>query len=509
MASRPVGGDPVADRHHKLSRIRDELGLDPYGRRLDDLCDLAAARAAHDPNATEQNEPHVAVAGRVMLHRDIGRLIFMTLRDHTGDLQIAVSRKQVEEPVFKLAKLVDLGDVVVARGRVGTTKTGEVTVWVGCEKEPALEMACKSIAPPPEKWHGLQDTELRFRKRYIDLYANPKVMETFMKRSAIVQRIRSFLTDPPDGLGPPSVEVETPMMQSIPGGAAARPFETHHNALDIDLFMRVAPELYLKRLLVGGMPRVFEINRNFRNEGIDHSHNPEFTMLELYQAFGDYRAMMHLTETMVHMLAVEVGGSVGLPFRGRTIDYTLPFRRAAYHDLFAEHNGFEAADHDRLTARAAQLNLEGEGKDKDHDVLLSEVWDATVEQHLVQPTFVIDYPASLCPLTRTKQGDETIAERFELFVAGLELANAYTELNDPQVQEANFRRQIAGLEDDEATFRNLDHDFLEALRVGMPPAGGLGVGIDRLVMLLTDAQSIRDVILFPLLRPSRQEQGPE
>jgi len=498
------GGDPLTDRCRKLDRLRDDFGIDPYGGRTDGLCDLNTARSLFDPQKQDQMRSAAAVAGRVMLYRDIGKLIFMTLRDHSGDLQMALSKERIDPECFKLAKLVDLGDIVIVRGRVGATKTGEITVWAeSCLVGPAFEFAAKSLAPPPEKWHGLKDQELRYRKRYIDMYVNPAVLQTFKLRSQILKRIRDFLTDPPPDLSPPFIEVETPMMQPVAGGAAARPFSTHHNALDIDLFMRIAPELYLKRLLVGGMPRVFEINRNFRNEGIDHRHNPEFTMLELYQAFGDYEAMMVLTERMIHALAVEIAGSAVLPFQDRSIDYTLPFRRAAYHDLFFQHNRFDADDHEQLVAKATALEIDHAGKD--HDVLLDEVWAQTVESHLEQPTFVVDYPASLCPLTRTKAGNATIAERFELFIANMELANAYTELTDPQVQEANFKRQIVGLDDEEATFRNMDHDFLEALRVGMPPAGGLGIGIDRLIMLLTNSRSIRDVIAFPLMRPHRTE----
>ncbi len=501
-SSARTGGDLIADRRAKLAKLRDDLGIDPFGRRIDGLVTLADARALHnvaaddavkaDPDTDTRATAHVA--GRIVLHRDIGKLVFITVRDATGDLQIGVSKKTVCEASFKQAKIADLGDIIVTAGRVGTTKTGEITIWAD-----RLSIACKSLAPPPEKWHGLQDQGLRYRKRYVDLYTNPDAMRTFQMRSRLVKRVRDFLEGPPPDLEPGYVEVETPMMQTIAGGAAARPFVTEHNALGLSLFLRVAPELYLKRLLVGGMPRVFEINRNFRNEGIDHSHNPEFTMLELYQAFGDYRSMMDLTEQLIHTVAVEVGGAATLPFREQQIDYSLPFRRAGYHALFEEHNGFDPADHAKLTGRAGELDIAHAGKD--HDVLLNEVWEATVEQHLTQPTFVIDYPASLCPLTKRKADTPEIAERFELFIAGMELANAYTELNDPDTQEANFRQQVAGLDADEQTFRTMDDDFLEALRVGMPPAGGLGLGVDRLVMLITGSHSIRDVILFPLMRP--------
>ncbi|MCC6581639.1 MAG: lysine--tRNA ligase [Phycisphaeraceae bacterium] len=492
-------GDLVADRRRTLARLRDELGIDPFGRRIDGLISLADARArfdaaadeAHKLNAEDDRRPVVHVAGRIVQQRLMGNLIFLRLRDAGGDLQIAVSKRSVDAPTFNLAKLFDLGDVIVARGAMGSTKTGEVTVWVGGEAP--LSLAVKSLAPPPGKWHGLQDAETRYRKRYVDMYANPEVIEVFQKRSRIVAGVRQFLIE--HGF----MEVETPMLQPIAGGAAAKPFVTHHNALDIDLYLRIAPELYLKRLLVGGMPRVFEINRNFRNEGIDRSHNPEFTMLELYQAFGDYHAMMDLTERMLNRLALDVAGNAKLPYGDLEISYALPFRRAKYHDLFAEVNGYSASDHDKLVAQARTLHIDPAGKD--HDVLLNAVWEETVEATLIQPTFVMDYPASLCPLTRTKPDNPAIAERFELFIANMECGNAYTELNDPDAQKANFERQIAGLDDEESTFRSMDHDFIEALLVGMPPAGGLGIGIDRVVMLLTNSRSIRDVILFPLLRP--------
>ncbi len=501
-----TGHELVADRRAKLHRLRQEFSIDPFGCRVDGLLTLAQARGCYDAaadqaakaNAGDDHRPTATVAGRVVLHRDIGKLVFMTLRDATGDLQVAASKKDLDEKPFRLAKLTDLGDLVVAQGPLGTTKTGEVTVWT--TGQDGFRIVTKSLAPPPEKWHGLQDRELRFRRRYVDLYANPDVMNTFIKRSRVLRSIREFLSQPPDEIGPGFIEVETPMMQPVAGGAAARPFTTHHHALDIDLFLRVAPELYLKRLLVGGFSRVFEINRNFRNEGIDHCHNPEFTMLELYQAFGDYRSMMVLAERLIHRLAVEVGGSKRLPFGNHHLDFSLPFERSSYHDLFAVHNGFDASNHSKLVDRARELGL-GHA-DKDHDVLLQDVWEHTVEDKLIQPTFVIDYPAGLCPLTKTKTGDSALAERFELYVAGMEIANAYTELNDPDTQQANFEHQITGLNDEEATFRTMDHDFIDALCVGMPPAGGLGIGVDRLVMLMTNRQSIRDVILFPLMRPS-------
>ncbi|QNN22520.1 lysine--tRNA ligase [Planctomycetales bacterium ZRK34] len=528
--NQPAGGNVEADRRAKLDRLRDEFAIDPYGQRTDGLVTLLDARnqydeaadEAHKADASQDNRPAVKIAGRVVLHRDIGKLVFMTLRDASGDLQVAANKKLLGETAFKLAKLADLGDIVTASGKLAKTKTGEITVWA--EGDDGFNIATKSLAPPPEKWSGLKDPELRYRKRYVDLYVNPDVMKTFATRSRIIKSVRDLLTD--RGF----LEVETPMMQSIAGGAAARPFMTHHNALDIDLFLRIAPELYLKRLLVGGMPKVFEINRNFRNEGIDRSHNPEFTMLELYEAFGDLYSVMDLCEQMIHNAAVMVrslslqgeGRGEGepsdapatdphpnpLPERERgpvlrfgdiEINYARPFARVKYHEIFEKANGFPASDGGQLRALAQKLNIDPAGKD--HDLLLNQVWEETVEPTLVQPTFVIDYPASLCPLTKRKPDEPNIAERFELFIANMELGNAYTELNDPDVQLANFQQQIAGEDDEDATFRTTDDDFVEALRVGMPPAGGLGVGIDRLVMLLTNNRSIRDVILFPLMRP--------
>jgi lysyl-tRNA synthetase class 2 len=490
--------DLLADRRKKLDRMREEFGIDPFGQRVDGLINLqaatdrydAAADEAHKADSAVDNRPTVKVAGRIIQHRVMGNLIFMRLRDASGDLQIAVSKKAVDINSFKLAKLVDLGDIVIANGPLAVTKTGEITVWATGDK--SFELATKSLALPPGKFHGLQDPETRYRKRYVDMYANPEVIQTFQKRCNIVSQVRTVMQ------GEGFLEVETPMLQAIAGGAAARPFITHHNALEMELYLRIAPELYLKRLLVGGLPKVFEINRNFRNEGIDRSHNPEFTMLEAYEAFGDLYSVMDLTEKVFQTVAQNVCGSLKLPYGDIEVDYGN-FRRAKYLDLFVEHNGFDHADHDKLVEKARSLHIDPAGKD--HDLLLNEVWEETVEHHLVQPTFVIDYPASLCPLTKRKPSEPEIAERFELFIAKMELANAYTELNDPDVQEANFRQQINGMDDEENTFRTVDEDFLECLRVGMPPAGGLGIGIDRMIMLMTNSHTIRDVILFPLMRP--------
>jgi lysyl-tRNA synthetase class 2 len=508
-------------RRRNRDAIRD-LGADPYGHRIDGLVSLADARSMYDEKAdadhqaSSKNEgfvdarPVVRVAGRVMLHRDNGKLVWMQLRDHTtgvegsADLQIAVSKRDCAERGFNIAKLTDLGDVVVATGPLMKTKAGEVTIWAS-----DLDIACKSLALPPEKRAGLQDPELRYRKRYVDLYTNPETMRVFQLRSLLVTRLRRFW----DERG--FLEVDTPVLQTLAGGAAARPFTTHMNALDIPLFMRIAPELFLKRLLVGGMPKVYEVARNFRNEGLDRTHNPEFSMVEVYEAFGDYRRMMDLTEALVRELAQVAAEFLSpsdtpdlrLPFAVWTIDYSRPFARVSYADLFEKAYGFPMTDKAKVLAEAKKQHVQNADK-LAHELLINALFDKAEEAiDPSVPTFVMDYPAALCPLTRPKASDPTIAERFELFIGGMECANAYTELNDPDIQEQKFREQLAGIDDEESTFRTFDADFVEALKVGMPPAGGLGVGIDRLVMLLTNNRSIRDVLLFPMMRPIASEQG--
>lgn len=476
-------------RREKLDKIR-QFDQDPYGDRIDGVQPAATVKAAFVDDAEGQT---ARCAGRIVLHRDIGKLIFITLRDSSGTIQLGLSKKLLEGQ-WDFIKLVELGDIVVADGQLGKTKTGEITIWVE-----SITLLSKALLPPPEKFHGLSDIDMRYRMRYVDLWANPEVMARFQQRSAMTASIRRFLCE--KGF----LEVETPMMQTIAGGAAARPFITHHNTLDIDLFLRIAPELFLKRLLVGGMEKVFEINRNFRNEGLSTRHNPEFTMMELYQAYADYNVMMDLTEELVCHLIERHCASQTLPFGELSIDYSRPWRRARYADLLAEYGQCDMDDMASVRKRAKELGIND--VNKDDAVVVNEVFEATVEAHLVNPTFVIDYPAAICPLTRQSKKDPRFAERFELFVGTMELANAYTELNDPVVQEANFRRQLRGQRDDE-TMAKMDEDFITALKYGMPPAGGLGIGIDRLIMLLTDATSIRDVILFPLLKPlsAKQEQ---
>jgi len=471
-----------AERRKKIDRLR-ELGVDPYGRRYDTAEPIESVRGRYEEDTEGQTAD---IAGRLVLLRDMGKLIFAQVRDQGGTMQIALRKNALDETQWAVAKLLDLGDIVAARGLLTRTRTGELTVFAD-----SLALLTKSLLPLPEKFHGLQDTEIRYRQRYLDLIVNPESMEVFTKRVAIISHFRRYLQD--RGF----MEVETPMMQTLCGGAAARPFLTHHNALDMDLYMRISPELFLKRLLVGGMEKVFEINRNFRNEGIDSTHNPEFTMLELYQARADYDVMMELTEGVVSTAAEAVCGTTRITYGDVELDFAAPWKRVTYDELLQEHAGVSMRDGEAVRAKAREMGIEE--ANKADAVVANLLFEAVVEPHLIQPIFVKDYPADLCPLTRRDPDDPTIALRFEGYAANMELANAYTELNDPAIQEANLRMQLAGEAEDE-TMRVMDSDFITALQHGMPPAGGLGIGIDRIVMLLTGTTTIRDVVLFPTLR---------
>jgi lysyl-tRNA synthetase class 2 len=410
----------------------------------------------------------VRVAGRLKSKRGQGKISFADLWDASGKIQLVAQFERLGEAGMAAWQTLELGDIVGVEGEVFRTRRGEISVAVT-----ACTLLATSILPPPEKYHGLQDVETRYRQRYADLIANPEVVELFRKRSAIVGEMRRFL----DERG--FMEVETPMMQPIPGGAAARPFITHHNALGIELYLRIAPELYLKRLLVGGLERVYEINRNFRNEGVDTSHNPEFTMMELYQAFADYHDMMDLTEAMLARIAERVNGTTEIEYRGHTIDLAPPWRRATMRELVRE---------------AIGLDIEG-GK------ALVEAFENGVESTLIAPTFVLDFPVEVSPLAKKKANEPRLTYRFELFIAGEEIGNAFSELNDPLDQEERFRQQAAQKAGGDEEAQAYDADYVRALQYGLPPCGGLGIGIDRLVMLLTGNPSIREVILFPLLKP--------
>ena len=466
-------------RQEKLSRLK-EFGIDPYGGRYEGTEPAEDVKLRFKDGDESQK---AKCAGRIVLLRDIGKLIFITLRDRSGTIQVGLSKKLLSEQ-WKLMKLLELGDIIGASGQLGKTKTGEITIWAD-----DVVFLSKCLLQPPEKFHGLSDIDQRYRQRYVDLWANPEVMERFKTRSAIIYTIREFLKS--KGF----LEVETPMMQTIAGGAAAKPFITHHNSLDMDLYLRISPELFLKRLLVGGMEKVFEINRNFRNEGLSRQHNPEFTMIEVYQAYGNYNVMMDLTEEIFGLCVEKYCQSQQVQFGDMTIDFTRPWRRATYSELLEEYSGCDIDDIDAIRQKAKQLGLEA---DVDDAVVVNEVFESTVENNLIAPTFVIDYPAVLCPLAKRSKENPRFAERFELFIARMELANAYTELNDPAEQYENFLTQLRGQEE---SLTKMDRDYITALKYGMPPAGGLGIGIDRLVMVLTGVPSIRDVVLFPLLRP--------
>lgn len=476
-------------RLEKLEKI-EALGHDPWGQRFDDHLSISEVRE-RIPEESGAAGTEVRLAGRIMLRRKAGKLRFYDVKDQSGRIQLLFSRGDLSEEQWALMGALDLGDLIGIDGITWRTDSGEPSVKVS-----TLTVLCKSLTQPPEKFHAVKDVETLLRQRYLDLIYNDGVLDRMLQRSGIIDSVRQTLR------GHDFHEVETPVLHAIAGGAAARPFITHHNTLDMELYLRIALELHLKRLMVGGIERVFEIGRVFRNEGVDATHNPEFTMIEIYQAYGDYRSMMDLTEQIVVNAAQAVCGSLEVPWEDGTIDFTPPWPRLPYAELFAEHAGCDMHDAEAVAEKARSLGIDT--ADKHPDVLVNDVFEETVEDHLQGPVFVIDYPASICPLTKRKRDNPQIAERFELFVRGMELANAYTELNDPRLQEELFRTQLEG-QADEDSMAKMDHDFVKALKVGMPPAGGLGIGIDRLVMLLTDSRSIRDVIFFPLLRHETEQ----
>jgi lysyl-tRNA synthetase class 2 len=473
-------------RLEKLEKIQ-SLGHDPWGQRFDNHEAIAAVRERCPAESGTDGEM-VRVAGRIRGRRKAGKLRFIDLQDQTGRIQLLFSRGDMTEAQWELVSALDDGDLIGADGPLRRTNTGEISIFV---KE--LTILCKSLTQPPEKFHGLKDEEILVRQRYLDLIYTEGVLDRMLKRSVIIDSVRQTMRSHR------FYEVETPVLHAVAGGAAARPFKTHHNALEMELFLRIALELHLKRLMVGGIERVYEIGRVFRNEGVDATHNPEFTMIEIYQAYGNYETMMDLTEQIVVNAAKAINSTLQIPWgdAGDVIDLTTPWPRKKYADLFREHAGCDMQDSVAVELVAKKLGIETAGSHP--DVIVNEVFEKTVEDHLQGPVFVIDYPASICPLTKRKQSDPSVAERFELYIRGMELANAYTELNDPRLQEELFRTQLAGLSEEDSMAK-MDHDFVKALKVGMPPAGGLGIGIDRLVMLLTNSHAIKDVIFFPLTR---------
>jgi lysyl-tRNA synthetase class 2 len=497
--------DESGQRLEKAQRLRAQ-GVEPYPTRFERTHTLAEVAGTWGERTLEELEAlavPVRVAGRVLTKRGHGKAAFATLGDGEGRLQLYVRLDDVGEEGYALFDLLDLGDFVGVAGTVMRTRKGELSVQAR-----ALTFLAKALLPMPEKWHGLSDVEVRYRQRYLDLLANEEVRKTFVKRSAVVSALRRFL----DERG--YVEVETPMMQPIAGGALARPFVTHHNALGIDLYLRIAPELYLKRLVVGGMERVYEINRNFRNEGVSSMHNPEFTMLEFYTAYFDCRDVMETTEALVAEAAARVSGGTTVTYKGREVSFRTPFARVRMVDAVAQALGAEPAQvegpealrdlvgGEAFRARAAARGLDPAAyADLSHGRRLARLFEDLVEESLWQPTFVVDYPIEISPLSKARADDPRVADRFELFAACMEVANGFSELNDPLEQRQRFLDQLAQREKGDLEAHQMDEDYVRALGHGLPPTGGCGVGVDRLAMILTDSPSIRDVILFPHMRP--------
>ncbi len=503
------GPEPLELREIRLEKAKalEALGQGPYALNFAPTHNSAELQAAHADLANgEERDLTVLVAGRVMTRRVMGKLAFFTLLDGSGSIQLYLEKSSLDEdsssdpaPFAQLTTLVDAGDLIGVQGSLRRTDRGELSV-----KVKTWWMLSKSLSPLPDKWHGLADVEKRYRQRYLDLIVSPQIRETFRRRAQLVSTLRRWLDD--RGF----LEIETPVLQSVPGGADARPFETHHNALDLSLTLRIATELHLKRLVVGGFERVYELGRIFRNEGTSTRHNPEFTSVEIYQAYADYIQMMELTEELIVYGCIQVCGGTSITYQGTEINFAPPWRRATMHELVLEATGLDFnsfSDHAEAAAAMEAANLLVPALADCLGRLLVEAFEQRVESSLIQPTFVLDYPIEISPLARAHRSKPGLVERFELFIAGRETANAFSELIDPVDQrrrlEAQQERRAAG--DLEAQV--VDEDFLQALEVGMPPTGGLGIGIDRLVMLLTDSASIRDVIAFPLLRPAKVDNG--
>ncbi|MBF0453748.1 MAG: lysine--tRNA ligase [Magnetococcales bacterium] len=495
--SKKVKENPqVAARKEKLSALL-AGGVNPYPNQFKPEQSLLQVVQRYGEVADEERlaAAEVKCVGRVVLHRHFGKLTFATLMDESGRLQVAVQRDHIGADLYReVFRKVEVGDWLGVEGSLFLTKTGELTIRVN-----RFQLLAKSVRPLPEKFHGLEDLETRYRQRYLDLIVNPEVRDLFRTRSQIIRLIRHFMEE--RGF----LEVETPMMHPIPGGAVARPFVTHHNALDRELFLRIAPELYLKRLIVGGFERVFEINRNFRNEGLSTRHNPEFTMMEFYQAFADYRDLMDLTEALVtHVVRETHDGSLKVTHQEREIDFSSPWQRLTLGESLVHYAGadvHQVAERAYLLALAKEKGVKVDDKWDDGKLLL-ELFEALVEENLIQPTFILDYPVSVSPLSRRSDTNPEVAERFELFIGGWEIANAFSELNDPADQADRFQKQVDAKESGDLEAMHFDEDYIRALEYGMPPTAGEGIGIDRLVMLLTDSAAIRDVLLFPQMRSS-------
>lgn len=476
----------IESKIEKVNEIR-SLGLEPFGRKYDKKYSVNQILE----NYKDEDETVYKTAGRVMSYRRQGKNGFGHIEDLSGRMQYYAKKDELGEEAYELYKKVGVGDFIGIEGTLFKTSTGEITLRVL-----KFEILTKNIRPLPEKFHGLTDVETRYRQRYVDLIMNREVKETFIMRSKIINYIRNFLQKRE------FLEVETPMMHPILGGASAKPFVTHHNALDMELYLRIAPELYLKRLIVGGYERVFELNRNFRNEGISTRHNPEFTMMELYQAYADYNDMMELTEDLVSSMVKDLYGKEILPYEDIEINYAKPWRRLSIIDAVKEYTGYDfnvikSLEETKKIAKKMGIEV---GEHDTYYKLIIEIFEEKVESKLIQPTFIIDYPKEISPLAKLKQGSEDIVDRFELFIYGREIGNAYSELNDPIDQKERFEEQVKAREQGDEEAQMMDTDFVNALEYGLPPTGGLGIGIDRLVMLLTNSSSIRDVLLFPHMR---------
>ncbi|MGM0415403.1 MAG: lysine--tRNA ligase [Thermodesulfobacteriota bacterium] len=488
----PEENELVSQRRGKVVSLR-EQGIDPYSNsfRVEHVA-ADVQRDNPDPDAGPGEDKLYTLAGRIMARRSFGKAAFVQLQDRSGRLQLYVAKKELGEEMFEAFDNLDIGDIIGVTGSAFFTKTQELSLRVK-----TLQVLTKSLQPLPEKWHGLKDVETRYRQRYLDLIVNPEVKDVFVKRSQIISLMRTFMQERD------YLEVETPMMQPVAGGATAKPFVTHHNTLKMDLFLRIAPELYLKRLVVGGLERVFEINRNFRNEGISIQHNPEFTMMEFYQAYANYHDLMDMTEEMICHITRQVCGSEIITYGGREVNLKAPWTRMSVREAILKYGDISAEDledHARALAYARSLGLDFDDS-IGHGKLLTEIFDEVAEPELWNPTFITEYPTEVSPLSRRNDDNPEVVDRFELFVVGRELANAFSELNDPEDQRGRFESQLAEKEAGDEEAHAMDEDYVRALEYGLPPTAGEGIGIDRLVMLLTDSASIRDVILFPQLRP--------
>ncbi|MEK9575577.1 MAG: lysine--tRNA ligase [Gammaproteobacteria bacterium] len=484
----------IAERREKLKELRKQGNpFKNHFRPKDFAQEIIKQYAGQDKDSLEEKKIEVTIAGRIMLKRVMGKASFAHIQDTTGKIQIYVARDDLPEGVYnEQFKKWDIGDIVGLTGSLFKTKVGELSIKVS-----SIELITKSLRPLPEKFHGLADQEIRYRQRYVDLIVNEKSRETFVLRSKIISYIRNFFTDNC------FLEVETPMMHVIPGGATARPFVTHHNALDMDLYLRIAPELYLKRLIVGGIDRVFEINRNFRNEGLSTRHNPEFTMIEFYQAYANYDDLMNLTEKLLVGIAKEVIGSEEISYQGVNFDFSKKFDRLTVEEAILKYNSdISSEDINQSNISNTLKKLKITAKDSwGYGKSLIEIFEATTEEKLIQPTFITRYPTEVSPLARKNDDDPEITDRFELFIGGREIANGFSELNDAEDQSERFKKQVEDKDSGDDEAMHYDADYIRALEYGMPPTAGEGIGIDRLVMLFTDAPSIRDVLLFPHMRP--------